>query len=158
MPSDYLGSLSSSFWKSAFALFAAAVTSSPLIAAVMIVPMMSRAAPTCTTSGRSYGLPSADACWAVTQSAGNLGLPAGSFQTEARAPGTAPVPCSLSTISLPVAHLTNSHAASLFLELAAIERPQEVTLYGTEPLGPDGKTTTPVLSATVDLAGSSRLA
>ena len=59
--------------------------------------------------------------------------------------------------ALLVAHLTNSQAASLCGALALMDRPHEQTLYGSNPLGPEGNGATPVLPATRDLLGSSRL-
>src|SRR5882762_6111506 len=75
-------------------------------------PTMSRARPTCTTSGRSAPTP----VWMLAvidaaRSGGNFASAAGSRQADSRAPGT-PSACSASTISRLVAHLMNSHRGS----------------------------------------------
>src|SRR5512135_1544019 len=99
------------------------------MAVVMTVPIISRALPTLITSGRSYGLPFMDAFMAATQSDGNFPAAPGWLQTDWRAPGTVPWVCVLATISLLVAHLMNSHAASLCCDPFDIASPQDVTLY-----------------------------
>ncbi len=151
-------SLSSSAWNWALASLAAAVKSPPSMAVTTAPPMMSRA--------------SRDGCHeraVIAAAVGRGGDGRHPVGREGGRPGrirphrlarTGDGALTLGLHHDILARRPLDELARRFLVLASrtdMERPQLVTLYMIGPAGPAGKTATPVLSATVDISGSSRL-
>src|SRR5690554_3230044 len=98
---------------------------------------------------------SAPMATALARSSGKEEVPAGSAQTESRAPGTPA--CWISRVmSALVAHSMNFQALSWLFDASLMPRAHDGTLYGLEPAGPAGNGAKPTKSETVEFSASVR--